>query len=318
MSSTDVVVICTIHEKHLKKWKYVLQIDVVPKKKADDKLKQRKKEGFTHGSESVLGGGKFPMIIVDADSVIRFEIEEALRPVIKFKEGQDQLKCSNIKKEEISRQIHLVPNECSSSDHAAITFYHKGEYLHQVTINNIPKRASDMTRQTSVKSLTTEDCGSAATTGYVEAVPIPPRHEPQPSEDDIESDNDYDRFSPTDSSYSSVIDNTDIPKALTDKSLDALSRALGPQDSKRLLVYLNVKDSVIKSELDNHPRDCGSAYANLFCKWRQQEIHRGEAYMRQEMNMGLEQIQRNDIRLVFMKYAAENADISPECFRDTC
>ena len=45
--------------------------------------------------------------------------------------------CRKIQKEVISRQIHLVPNQSSLEDHAAITFCHDGEFLYQITITGI-------------------------------------------------------------------------------------------------------------------------------------------------------------------------------------
>ena len=68
----------------------------------------------------------------------------------------------------------------------------------------------------------------------------------------------------------------------------------------------------IDTELHNHPRDCGRAYANLFIKWQEKEFHRGEAFMRQEMNKGLQSIGRNDIRMKFMKFASEDTELTPD------
>ena len=108
---------------------------------------------------------------------------------------------------------------------------------------------------------------------------------------------------------------SDINGALSNKSLDALSEALGPHDARRLLVHLNMEDADIKYELDNHPRNSARAYANLFCKWRKKEIVRGEAILRNEINSGLERIERNDIKLVFMRFSAENFEMTPADFK---
>lgn len=45
----------------------------------------------------------------------------------------------NIKTEEISRQIHLVPDVTSPDDHASVSFHLDGEFLHQVNITKIFK-----------------------------------------------------------------------------------------------------------------------------------------------------------------------------------
>ena len=86
MSTTDACILCTINEKELRTGKYWIKIDVVQKKKADDKLKLRNKEGFTATAAGFLGGGKSQPIRVGDDDAITFEIEEALRPMTKFKE----------------------------------------------------------------------------------------------------------------------------------------------------------------------------------------------------------------------------------------
>ena len=86
MSSTDVNLLCTVNEKEREKGRYWVKIDVVQKKKADDKLKQRNKEGFTGKAGGLLGGGKSHSFPVGDDDVILFEIEEALKPMTKFKE----------------------------------------------------------------------------------------------------------------------------------------------------------------------------------------------------------------------------------------
>ena len=101
----------------------------------------------------------------------------------------------------------------------------------------------------------------------------------------------------------------------SNKSLETLSDALGPIDGKKLLKQLNMTDAEIKFELDNHPHDSGCAYANLFNKWRNKEIHRGEIFMREALNKGLERIHRNDIRGVFRKCATENAELTADDLR---
>ena len=76
-----------------------------------------------------------------------------------------------------------------------------------------------------------------------------------------------------------------------------------------------MEEAHIKSELENHPRDCARAYANLFYRWRKKERLRGETFMRQEMNTSLQQIHRNDIKMVFMRLSSENAELTPEDFK---
>ena len=94
-----------------------------------------------------------------------------------------------------------------------------------------------------------------------------------------------------------------------------MSETLGPQDARRLLVHLNMEDADIKYELENHPRNIARAYANLFCKWRKKEIGKGEAFLRNEINSGLERIERNDIKLVFMRFSSENVEMTPADFK---
>lgn len=348
--SVEAQVTCTISEAHLKNDKYVIQIDVVVKKKADDKLKQRKKDGYIAEAHKFMGGGKSPVFNASDESVIRFEIEEGLRPMTKFKDGQDRLKCGNLKKDEISRQIHLVPNENSSEHHAAITFYHNDEFLYQVIISDIPRGASGgqalggantggepVQRQASVRSNTSECSGSAATSGYVEAVPMPPRTQTPGSIDDgFSRADDFDddglpypvppaipisrppggpTVVPLSPDASSDLPDKNTNRAFSNKSLAVLAEALGPHDAKRLLVHLNMEDAVINYELENHKGNCAGAYANLFCKWKKKEIGRGEAILRNEINAGLERIERNDIKLVFMKFSAENVDMMPADFK---
>ena len=89
-------IICTISEAHLKNDKYVIQIDAVVKKKADDKLKQRKKDGYIGETHKFMGGGKSPVFNACDESVIRFEIEEGLRPMTKFKDVGTSLLHSNL------------------------------------------------------------------------------------------------------------------------------------------------------------------------------------------------------------------------------
>ena len=84
--SVEGQVICTISAAQLEKDKYAIQIDVVVKKKADDKLKQRKKDGYIAETNKFMGGGKSPPFNASGESVIRFEIEEGLRPMTKFKD----------------------------------------------------------------------------------------------------------------------------------------------------------------------------------------------------------------------------------------
>ena len=72
MSSTDANILCSINEQELEKGKYWITIDVVPKKKADDKLKQRNKEGFITKTTGFWGGGKSPLFRVGDDSMVTF------------------------------------------------------------------------------------------------------------------------------------------------------------------------------------------------------------------------------------------------------
>ena len=76
-----------------------------------------------------------------------------------------------------------------------------------------------------------------------------------------------------------------------------------------------MEEAHINAELQNHPRDCALAYANLFVKWQKKEIHRGEASMRLEMEKSLGRINRNDIKMKFMKFASEDVELTPDDFK---
>ena len=82
----ETIILCTISESQLQEGRYVIQIDVFPKEKAGDKLKERKKKGFINKASSFIGGGKSAIFKVKRGSVITFETDGALQPMTKFKE----------------------------------------------------------------------------------------------------------------------------------------------------------------------------------------------------------------------------------------
>lgn len=332
-SPVEIIILCTISEPQLQQAKYVIHIDVLPKEKAADKLKKRKGKGFTSKTPSFIGGGKSDVFKIQKGSVITFETEGALHPKTKFKEGQNKLKCTNIKKEEVSRQIYLVPDDSCTDDHAAITFHHNEEFLYQVTITGIRREETAVERQMSVRSNTLSSSGSVGSIGN-EVLPVPPRPPGQTADDDVVSvrtgrranDDDDDGNDEVDgnirrrnlcpqsqeyagSSFLSLEESNKAGRIFSDKSLEVLANALGPAGARRLLKQLNMADADIQFELNNHQHDCCSAYANLFSKWRNKEIHRGDGFLKQELSNGLKTIGRNDIRMVFKKCADENIEL---------
>lgn len=332
-SPVEIIILCTISEPQLQQAKYVIHIDVLPKEKAADKLKKRKGKGFTSKTPSFIGGGKSDVFKIQKGSVITFETEGALHPKTKFKEGQNKLKCTNIKKEEVSRQIYLVPDDSCTDDHAAITFHHNEEFLYQVTITGIRREETAVERQMSVRSNTLSSSGSVGSIGN-EVLPVPPRPPGQTADDDVVSvrtgrranDDDDDGNDEVDgnirrrnlcpqsqeyagSSFLCLEESNKAGRIFSDKSLEVLANALGPAGARRLLKQLNMADADIQFELNNHQHDCCSAYANLFSKWRNKEIHRGDGFLKQELSNGLKTIGRNDIRMVFKKCADENIEL---------
>lgn len=85
-SSVYAVILCTILLSQLDQGKYVIQIDILPKEKAEEKKKKRREKGFVSKADVFMGGGKSKVFKVNVDSVITFQTDGALKPMTEFKQ----------------------------------------------------------------------------------------------------------------------------------------------------------------------------------------------------------------------------------------